>query len=496
MNSLKLNISTGIARKHINKSIFLVFVLTCTLVLGGCSSSSSRHENYSQLFLDISSEANSFFNKYTITVSLDGTEIGLIENGEEFSHSVEVVRGEHTLEFCKSGSKKPKCEKTITVTEDTSYSCKLSHGGFAIKITNESINTVVSETTDKETETFETSESSVIESAETVGIVPVAIIETENTTLESTTVESTTVETTTETIPTVVSENITGISFKVKDDVEIAEGCPPFSGSIFVKAIDKKAISISDVIFVSENPEIATIKYMGLVSDQFYYFIYPIAVGETNVYAKTSDGVVISDPVRVIVNEYVELDSIWITENCTLDIGEFVELEYEITPKDASERKLTWSSSDTSVVTVSDTGRIKGVKFGKAEVTATTTNGLSATCNVTVATHQREMKLKVSRSYNMGDYIGDEWYHVAQINGEYAKETKYTITVGDTIDFYCESTEDDNIPDVGYNTYTYTVTEDDLINGFSVDVYVYIKENRGKNAGKEACFITTFSFTP
>lgn len=496
MNSLKLNISTGIARKHINRSFFLVFVLACTLVLGGCSSSSSRHENYSQLFLDISSEANSFFNKYAITVSLDGTEIGSIENGEEFLHSVEVVRGEHTLEFCKSGSKKPKCEKTITVTEDTSYSCKLSHGGFAIKITNESINTVVSETTDKETETFETSESSVIESAETVGIVPVAIIETENTTLENSTVESTTVETTTETIPTVVSENITDISFRARNDVKITVGCDPFSGSAFVKALDEKSISSSNIVFISENPEIATIKITGMTSNKFLYAIYPVAVGETNVYAKTVDGVVISEPLKVIVNEYVELDSIWITESCTLDIGEYVILDFEIKPEDASERKLTWSSSDTSIVTVSETGHIKGIKYGKAEVTATTTKGLSATCSVTVATHQREMKLKISRSHNEGDYIGDEWYHVAQINGEYAQETKYTITVGDTIEFYCESTEDDNIPDVGSNTYEYTVTEDDLINGFSVDVYVYVTENRGRNAGKQACFITTFSFTP
>ena len=492
MNGLRFSISTDIAKQYHKRNIVLVFVLTCIFVMCGCSSSSDSHEKYSQLSLDISSDDNMLFNKYAITVSLDGTEIGSVENGEEFVHSLEVVQGEHILEFCKSGSKKPKCEKTITVTEDTLYSCKLNHSGFAIKIVDESIDTVVSETTGKDVETSETTESSVIESAETVGIVPVAVIETENTTIESTTVETTV----TETVPTVVSDNITEISFVKNEDIELVVGCARFSGSVSVKAKDENSISSSNVIFVSENPEIAEIKCMGMMSKEILYSINPIAVGETNVYAKTSDGVISSEPIKVIVKEYVEVDSIWITENCTLDIGEYLELEYEITPEDASEQKLTWTSSDTSIVTVGYTGQIKGVNYGKAEVTATTINGLSATCIVTVATHQRDMKLKVSRSCNKGDYIGDEWYHVAQINGEYAKETKYTLTVGDTLDFYCESTEDDNIPDVGSNTYSYTVTEDDLINGFSVDVWVYITENRGKNAGKQACFITTFTFAP
>ena len=154
MNSQRSGITTGIKKRfsfRIIRNVLLVCSLTVAFVLPfvlcGCGSSSSNQNSYCQLYLDISSEKNKLFNKFDISVSLDGAEIGSIENGKEFLHSTEVMHGEHTLEFCKAGSKKPKCEKTITVAEDTVYSCKLTHSGSAIKITNESVNVIVSETT-------------------------------------------------------------------------------------------------------------------------------------------------------------------------------------------------------------------------------------------------------------------------------------------------------------------------------------------------------------
>ena len=49
-------------------------------------------------------------------------------------------------------------------------------------------------------------------------------------------------------------------------------------------------------------------------------------------------------------------------------------------------KEITWESSNTSVVTVSN-GTVKGIKSGTATITATTKNGKKATCNVVVKTN-------------------------------------------------------------------------------------------------------------
>lgn len=69
----------------------------------------------------------------------------------------------------------------------------------------------------------------------------------------------------------------------------------------------------------------------------------------------------------------------------TVSIGESKALAATVTPTDALNRNLTWKSSNTSVVTVTN-GTIKGVKEGTATVTATASDGsnVSASCTVTV----------------------------------------------------------------------------------------------------------------
>ena len=60
-----------------------------------------------------------------------------------------------------------------------------------------------------------------------------------------------------------------------------------------------------------------------------------------------------------------------------------IRLTPEFTPEKA-ETACTWSSSDPSVATVSDTGTVTGVSKGTAVITAETVNGLTAQCTVTV----------------------------------------------------------------------------------------------------------------
>ena len=61
------------------------------------------------------------------------------------------------------------------------------------------------------------------------------------------------------------------------------------------------------------------------------------------------------------------------------------QLQADVRPRDAGNKKVTWSSSDTSVASVSNTGKVTAVGAGTAQIIATTADGgYTAACKVTV----------------------------------------------------------------------------------------------------------------
>ena len=68
----------------------------------------------------------------------------------------------------------------------------------------------------------------------------------------------------------------------------------------------------------------------------------------------------------------------------TISTGESFDLTATVTPSDATNKSVTWSTSNSNVATVNN-GRVTGVDAGSATITATTVDGsYEASCNVTV----------------------------------------------------------------------------------------------------------------
>ena len=69
----------------------------------------------------------------------------------------------------------------------------------------------------------------------------------------------------------------------------------------------------------------------------------------------------------------------------TIRVGNTTTIKAIITPDDATEKAVTWTSSDDTVATVDSNGVVTGVKVGTATITATTMDGsFTATCEVNV----------------------------------------------------------------------------------------------------------------
>ena len=80
----------------------------------------------------------------------------------------------------------------------------------------------------------------------------------------------------------------------------------------------------------------------------------------------------------------VEVKSIKLnTNSLNLKIGESEQLSATIEPSNATDKKLTWESSNNDVAVVSD-GLVVGNKEGSAIITVKSNNGKIATCNVNV----------------------------------------------------------------------------------------------------------------
>ncbi len=129
------------------------------------------------------------------------------------------------------------------------------------------------------------------------------------------------------------------------------------------------------VTWKSSNAAVATVDAAGKVT--------AVKAGEATITVTTEDGaktaackVTVTMPVSGVTLNKTAL---------TLNIGANETLTATVAPADATNKKVTWKSSDAAVASVDANGKVTGVKAGEATITVTTEDGgKTATCKVTV----------------------------------------------------------------------------------------------------------------
>ena len=127
--------------------------------------------------------------------------------------------------------------------------------------------------------------------------------------------------------------------------------------------------SDKSVTYTVKNKRIATVDENGLVTG--------VKGGKTTLYAYTADGskkrtstaIEVIVPVTGVKYRYKDV---------RVGAGNYATFTAEITPSDATNKSMTWVSSDESIATVTGTTnrfRIRGRQWGRAKITGTTEDG-------------------------------------------------------------------------------------------------------------------------
>ncbi len=131
------------------------------------------------------------------------------------------------------------------------------------------------------------------------------------------------------------------------------------------------------VTWTSGDVSVATVSDKGVVK--------AVSVGTVTITVTTNDGSNLSATCKVTVNPTL-VTSITLSQTvASLHVGESIQLSANVLPSDATDKTVSWTSSDINTVTVED-GKITAVGVGSATIIAKAkdASGIVATCEVVV----------------------------------------------------------------------------------------------------------------
>ncbi len=151
------------------------------------------------------------------------------------------------------------------------------------------------------------------------------------------------------------------------------------SGRLLEAQVFPENATNRNIIWESKNTKIARVDSSGHVK--------PVSVGMTEVTATTEDGEFQAKCFVNVVNPTVDVETVSVqnTADMQIKVGERINAIVTVSPSNAKNKTLTWSSDNEEVATVSQTGLIRGKSEGTANITVESVNGVKQTFSVEVA---------------------------------------------------------------------------------------------------------------
>ncbi len=167
--------------------------------------------------------------------------------------------------------------------------------------------------------------------------------------------------------------SVTGVTLN-KTSVSLEEG----ENETLVATVAPSDATNMNVTWKSDNTAVATVDATGKVT--------AVKAGTATITVTTADGgktatCQVTVTAKVVAVTGVTLDK----STATLELGDNLTLVPTIAPSNATNKNVTWKSSNETVATVDATGKVVALKAGTATITVTTADGnKTATCTVTV----------------------------------------------------------------------------------------------------------------
>lgn len=130
-----------------------------------------------------------------------------------------------------------------------------------------------------------------------------------------------------------------------------------------------------------------------------------------------------SDSFSITVNE-IPVSAVKMSKTeLVMEKGDTEDLTAAISPENATNKDVEWSSSNDSVVTVDQRGKVRAVSLGEAVVTAKSANGVEGKCEISVIIPCYSIKITNKGSY----YSNAEDDYVTQIDAGSTYTFKYEL---------------------------------------------------------------------
>lgn len=171
--------------------------------------------------------------------------------------------------------------------------------------------------------------------------------------------------------------------------------------------------------------------------------------------------------------------SVNIAGNTSVYVGENINLDAEISPSDASNKTITWTTSDKAKATVDSTGKVTGVSAGTVTITATASNGVKDTHKITIKEKSIPVeKISITGATNV--MVGENTKLVASITPSNATIKTVTWTTSDKTKATVDSTGKVTAISAGKVTITATAN-----NGVKATHNITIKEESNEKDVEE-----------